>query len=261
MMGKEAAVVYMTMDYNQFKRLVGNRDVTIRRKNRIKESIRNFGYILNPIVVNENMEIIDGQGRFEALRDLALPVYYVIADGAGVKECVAMNINMSNWKVIDYVNSYAELGNENYIRYKKLIEEHEDLTVDEVYGLIKNKIVTTGYGSREIKDGELYFTEDRLSQVSIVAEWLDDHNAVIDAIPGSRRVKRTGIAWVLQNTSTDWKRLGSKLSERYVLIPPVTDTKPDLFLSSLSDVYNHHLSAQKCIYYDTEYKKYLRGQE
>lgn len=56
MSAKEAAIIYATEDYSQFKFLVGNRDVTIRRKNRIKESIRNFGYILNPIVVNENME-------------------------------------------------------------------------------------------------------------------------------------------------------------------------------------------------------------
>lgn len=204
-------------------------------------------------------KIIDGQGRFEALKDLALPIYYVIATGAGIKECVAMNINMSNWRIVDYVNSYAELGNENYIRLKKLIDENKNLTIDEAYGLIENKISTNGYGSQLIKGGELIFTEDRLSQVSIAAEWLDDYDTIIDAIPGSRRVKRTGIAWVLQNTKANWERLGNKLSERYALIAPVTDSRPDLFLTDLSDIYNHHLVANKCLYFETEYKKYLRG--
>ena len=32
------------------------------------KSITDYGYIFNPIVVNESYQIIDGQGRFEGLR-------------------------------------------------------------------------------------------------------------------------------------------------------------------------------------------------
>ena len=60
--------IYCTKNYEIFKRLYGNREVLAQRKRTIKNSILEIGYISNPIVVNENMEIIDAQGRFESLK-------------------------------------------------------------------------------------------------------------------------------------------------------------------------------------------------
>ena len=37
------------------------------------KNITDYGHIFNPIVVNESYQIIDGQGRFEALRAMDLP--------------------------------------------------------------------------------------------------------------------------------------------------------------------------------------------
>ena len=39
-----------------------------------------MGFIKNPIVVNEKMEIIDGQGRFEVCKEKGLPIYYNIVN-------------------------------------------------------------------------------------------------------------------------------------------------------------------------------------
>lgn len=60
-------IVYRTNNYDQFKRLVGNREVNPKRVKTIKKSVEEIGYIPNPIIVNENMEVIDGQGRLQAL--------------------------------------------------------------------------------------------------------------------------------------------------------------------------------------------------
>ena len=106
--------IYKTIDYYLFNKLCGNRDVLEGRKNVIKKSIQENGYIRNPIVVNENMEIIDGQGRFEALKELGLPVEYVIAEGIGHKECVVLNANQKNWKTADYIKSFSQLGVRDY---------------------------------------------------------------------------------------------------------------------------------------------------
>lgn len=64
-MSRIFAQVYEEKDYSKFKRLENNRDVTESRKEKLKASIAS-GEILNPIIVNEKMEIIDGQGRYEA---------------------------------------------------------------------------------------------------------------------------------------------------------------------------------------------------
>ena len=77
-MYKKVGTVYSTTDYDSFAKLEGNRDVLQSRKNIIKESIEERGWIRNPVVVNEKMQIIDGQGRFEALKELGMPIEYVI---------------------------------------------------------------------------------------------------------------------------------------------------------------------------------------
>ena len=115
--------VYVTKDYSIFKRLVGNRDIPETRISKIVESIQTIGWIHNPIIVNEKMEVIDGQGRLTALQRLKMPVEYIVAEGAGNKECIYMNMNMVNWKLPDFIKSYAEQGNENYQRLLGLMEK------------------------------------------------------------------------------------------------------------------------------------------
>ena len=74
-MDRIVANVYETKNYDMFKKLLGNRDVTQQRIEKIKYSIQNVGYVLNPCVINGKNEVIDGQGRIAALRDLDLPVH------------------------------------------------------------------------------------------------------------------------------------------------------------------------------------------
>ena len=53
--------IYVSHDYDKFTRVKGNRNPKSAKK--IIESINNVGYILNPILVNEKFEVIDGQNR------------------------------------------------------------------------------------------------------------------------------------------------------------------------------------------------------
>ena len=89
--------VYTTTDYSIFKKLEGNRTVKQKRINAITESVSAVGWVTNPIIVNENMEIIDGQGRLEVLKSMNLPVDYVIQAGAGLKECQEINLHTMIW--------------------------------------------------------------------------------------------------------------------------------------------------------------------
>lgn len=117
--------VYQTKDYDIFTTLDGNRKITDQRTAKIKKSIMSRGWIRNPIVVNEKMQIIDGQGRFMVCRELGLPIEYVIAEGADIDDCIALNIGQSNWSSLDYIESYSKMGN---VDYQML------LSANEIYG-------------------------------------------------------------------------------------------------------------------------------
>ncbi len=123
--GKKPPVIHVTRDYGMFKRMEGNREVTAKRATKIRKSIEKVGLIPSPIIVNEHMEVIDGQGRLEAIRQLNLPVFYIIVPGLTLDDCVAMNVNTTPWTLMDYISSYAETGNENYCRLLNLINSSE----------------------------------------------------------------------------------------------------------------------------------------
>ena len=253
------ASVYKTHDYGMFKYLLGNRGIKPKRVKKIIVSIEKVGYVVpSPVIVNEKMEVIDGQGRIEACKEEGLPVYFVIAENAGVDECTMMNIGQSNWGINDYVESYASRGNENYIRLQKIMETYPQFTVAEIYGICTNSITVNGYGTIVVKNGDLELSTIDYARIIRVLDYLVEMENVLDAIPGSSRVKKTGLAWVIENTKCDRKRLREKLFEEYPKLSPVVETLPTLYLSELSDVYNKRLTGKNCLYFDAMYKQSLR---
>lgn len=126
--------IYQTDDYNLFKKLDGNRDAG--NVTAILKSIDEVGYVLSPILVNEDFEVIDGQHRLEALKIKKLPVVYMVQKGIGLRECQAMNTGQKNWQAMDFVRAYAQIGNDNYVRLLDLwTEYHKDFGLDGVIGI------------------------------------------------------------------------------------------------------------------------------
>lgn len=121
MLVESAEKIYTTSDYDLFKFLLGNRSPDSEAK--IIDSIKSVGVILDPILVNEKYEIIDGQNRFRALKTLNLPINFMIQEGIGINECRHLNIGRTNWTQDDYVYSFAENGNANYQRMASLLTE------------------------------------------------------------------------------------------------------------------------------------------
>lgn len=90
-MDKEIAKVYETYDYDKFHIMEkGNRDIDHDKK--IALSMKE-DFLFSPILVNEKMEIIDGQNRFFASKALGKPIYYIIKNGYGIREVRILNSN------------------------------------------------------------------------------------------------------------------------------------------------------------------------
>ena len=257
-MVRNVGIIYEENDYSVFNPLLGNRVVDEYRKMKIRESVAKVGWIKNPIVVNEKFQVIDGQARLEILQEMGLPVQYVIAYGTGVSECIAMNISQSSWRIIDYVTSYAALGNQNYVRMLKLIDDFSEFGVPEITGIARNIIVRNGTQSHILKSGKLELSEEGYRLAHIFLDAARNFLPIIDKIPGSSRTKRTAIAWALRNTGINSDRLYKRLASQYPLISPVVESRPDIFLSDISNIYNKGLAAKNCIYLDAEYKRFER---
>lgn len=245
MNNEEAYKVYSTKDYSIFKRLVGNRDIPESRISKIVESIQTIGWIHNPIIVNEKMEVIDGQGRLTALQRLKMPVEYIIAEGAGNKECIYMNMNMVNWKLPDFIKSYAEQGNENYQRLLNLMEHYANGNLDiistAVYRVSKSK-------HREIKQGILQLTEDQYKAAIPRLEYIKPLLDSIDAkkLPGSIVTLMQTLIYYFDYPEVDKDRLKYSV-EKYIYnsTPWVLNTDCE---REVENAYNYGLSLEKKIF-------------
>lgn len=118
-MSNEKLVIQKTQDYSAFKLDEANREVKAPHVRRLKESINKNPRIaeFSPILVNQDMVIIDGQHRFAALRLLHMPVWYIQYDGLTVSDAQDMNSGQRPWRPVDYAESYCRRGNKNYCIY------------------------------------------------------------------------------------------------------------------------------------------------
>jgi hypothetical protein len=123
-MQNNSTQVHQTKDYSKFKTLVGNRNLNPLHLSRLKDSMKKK-YLFTIITVNERLEIIDGQHRFNACCELGLPVNYVIASGYGLNEVQVLNENSKTWNASDYLNGYCNLGYPEYLKYKRFLEKFE----------------------------------------------------------------------------------------------------------------------------------------
>lgn len=150
-----------TKDYDMFMTLLGNRDK--KSESKIIDSIQRVGYIISPLIVNEKMEVIDGQNRLAALKALDMPVHYIVQPGLGIEACRQLNIGQTNWMLEDYIYSYAEIGNADYRRLASLIMEFKrPLGIRGIIPMAKPLALTdTGTpGEHSIKNGKFELSQN-----------------------------------------------------------------------------------------------------
>ena len=127
--GKEVNRVYKTSNLSIFKQIDGNRVPNLQHVKRLADSIRVYGMKCNPILVNERMEVIDGQHRLMAAKEAESFVYYIIVDGYSLNEVHTLNLNQKNWTKKDFMEGYANMGIESYIKLKKFYEINNDYSL------------------------------------------------------------------------------------------------------------------------------------
>ncbi len=114
--------IFSTKQYENFSFFEGNRVVDPHRIKQLMESIKING-LINPLVVSQNLEIIDGQHRYEALKNLQMGIDYHIhnVDRSKLISLVRdINSVQQNWKNLDIARAYA-IHSPNKIHYQRYL--------------------------------------------------------------------------------------------------------------------------------------------
>lgn len=114
---KGVNTVFETKDYSIFKFSNSNRFVSYREE-MLDEARRG---IISPIIVNEHMVVIDGQNRLYHSKLAGVPVEYIIKEGLKDEDIIRMNTSQKSWTLQNYIESFANQGNKEYIKLVELI--------------------------------------------------------------------------------------------------------------------------------------------
>lgn len=249
--------VHVTTNYGRFKRLNGNRPVKNGRVVKIMESIQKYGWLSNPILVNERYEIIDGQGRFEALRRLGLPIEYIVQNDIGLTECQGLNHYQKNWTLIDHVNSFAENNNDNYIFLKNMLRE---------YRVIPNYILCSVVASKSeaynlacmrptevIESGKLELTNAERKRVENTLFYLSRFSETIKHLGGRKDKFYSAIMFLYLLDVIDNERLCKVVNNaRYDKM--VASGTVEGYLQQFEDIYNKSLAKKNRVDVMHEFK-------
>ena len=242
--GEIACVVYRTSDYNLFKKLQFNRDITESRKEKLIASL-SAREIMCPIVVNENFEIIDGQARYEAKKELGRPIEYIIDPGADISDCRRMNAYNTKWTPMDYAKSYAESGNQNYARILQCYED-TGLALKLILRLA-GKSATNDKGNA-FANGKTIYTEHDLEVSKRV---IRDSYTIRDALQFDGKLneaffKAVKIATEFPEYDHEWMiKKCKEYKTRYTQMSQLEDA-----LKQFSVIYNHNIKRRKRIYFE-----------
>lgn len=182
-----AGQVYFTRNYEQFKTLLGNRSVEEERIEKIEKSMM-IKQIPIPIIVNEHMEVIDGQGRLEVCKRNNLPIWYCVCPGLTINDCFIANIYSTNWSEKDVLKRYATTGNENYKRVIKVMERFRINAA--MVMLAAGRSIYEPSKREKMKWGDLLFTESDEYTATMRLEMAEE---VMAAIGGAKRIKQSNI--------------------------------------------------------------------
>jgi hypothetical protein len=170
--------ILSTRNYDIFKFLHNNRELARGHVEALRKAFEETGNLtrVQPILVNENMQIIDGQHRFTVAKELGEPIFYIVSPGLTVTDARSMNILHRNWTIDDFARSYADGGDSNYIRYLILLDTF-NVSHTTLLSYINNEKKERQYS--EFRAGDFSFTSeqqdaaiDKLSKLTEILEFL-----------------------------------------------------------------------------------------
>jgi hypothetical protein len=228
--------VYRTTNYERFSFMQGNRKLNKLHQERLKKSIAMTDLTeTNPILVNENFEIIDGQHRFEVCKELKKPIHYILKMGYGLKEVQMLNANMKNWKLEDYVDGYCDMGKEEYLYLRSFMQQHK-LGMGNSVQLLSNM---GGDKAQSIMDGQM--TLPNKGRGIAIADWVTQLEPLYTGT--KRKSFINALVKLYANRQFDFKQLMAKLQYQQTKLVDCTDTKG--YLTLLEEIYNFKERGEK----------------
>ena len=150
-MSNSKVVIKTTVKYSMFNAQGGNRAVLAKNVEKVEAKILAENLLMyHPILVDADLNVIDGQHRLEVAKRNNLELSYIIMNNtAGLATTQAINTTGKPWTVKDLLQSYCTLGNNDYLRFREIVKAYKFISVSQLIGLLNSS------GQNDFKDGKL----------------------------------------------------------------------------------------------------------
>lgn len=249
---KKETTIYSTKEYDKFKLYEWNREINKGILKKIHKSVMKCGWRQEPIVVDANYGIIDGQHRYTYAKQHNLPVFYFIADGATQGDCQRMNSVRLGWKATDFIKFYATLGNKDFMNLSELLEMFSGFNLGTIaYAIIGAS--PTGGLSTKIIDGTFECNDESYLKAVESLSYLKNLEYYIQKIKGRKTQLCQAIIFCYWLDGIDRDRLARRIAETYNSINPPTDM--ERALEELEFIYNYKIGKFNRVFIVTEWRK------
>lgn len=244
--------IKQTTNYDMFKICDWNRGIKKSNLKRIDASVQKNGWLKHPIMVNEKMEVIDGQHRLEYAKQHNLPVYYIEIKGLALEDCLTMNNTRMSWALTDYIVSFATQGKEDYEFIRGLAEKYTFVPISVLIAIIKGQSSSGGIGNA-VKSGEFKFPEEERKNAIKKLDFLSDCAPYILRVPGRASSMFLAVAFAYDLDAIDKARLKSQIKRWIGIVVPPANI--EMAVKEIENLYNYRGSRGEYVYIYTEWKK------
>lgn len=225
--------LHTTTEYGRFTSLEGNRSVSRSHVNELKRLIQKNGNLTEkfPIKVNPSGDVLDGQHRLQALKELKQPVTYEVVRDVDIDGVRAINLGNRNWTWKDMAESHYKLGNEEYGWFLQYVDDYQ--LPFQVAQSFCDVPVSRGHDS-SFNQGNL-LVEDK----DLAIERAVRYRELLDMTNIIQRDFALAFRLISLNKDYDHSRMVKKLAERSDTLP-LKATRLD-YARALEEIYNYNM--------------------
>lgn len=217
-----------------------NREINYNKVASLKSKLIENGRQIVPIICNKEMEVIDGQHRLAALKELGWEVMYYVDEAVTVNDLISINNTQKNWGLMDFIHFYASTGNETYKTIEKLTQEYDEFPLKVVLSAIAEKYIN----ERQIKAGTLNFSDEEIEKGKECLEYLKNINRNIKVKITSPATFYFLVVKTYYLEGIDRERLSSSITSKY---GTENYGSSDQCASVIEHWYNHKLRSYRYI--------------
>ena len=195
---------FETTDYTKFKKTRGNRPVDPTHVEQLKKLISDKD-LFDPIRVNKDMEVIDGQHTLEARKQLDLKVPYIIMDSEDPLDVARLNTGRKNWSMMNYLDQHCARNKMDY-KICKLKMNLYGMNVSEVIVLLLKLASLWNRISTDFKTGTFIIPAGGIENCDRIGSQLMQLKKYFAGMDdSSRRLKRSMVyAYIIADKHPRW---------------------------------------------------------